>query len=156
MAFQLVINGRRTDVDAEPLDSLAHVLRDVVGLTGTKICCYEGYCGACTVIVDGRPTISCLYPVVNAAERDIRTVEGLAGAGCLSVLQDALLEAGGVQCGICTPGMLMMLTALLERDPTPSKESVQEALTGNLCRCTGYHKIIEAVLAAAPAYAGGW
>jgi carbon-monoxide dehydrogenase small subunit len=148
MAFELRVNGEAVEVDADGLRPLVRVLREDLGLTGTKVGCYEGRCGACTVIVDDRTVVSCLYPVALADGSDVRTVEGLAAAdGTLSALQDAVLDAGGVQCGISTPGVLMTLTALLERNPRPSEAEIREALAGNVCRCTGYQKIIDAVLA---------
>jgi aerobic-type carbon monoxide dehydrogenase small subunit (CoxS/CutS family) len=147
--YELEVNGRRVGVEAPALKPLARVLREDLGLTGTKIGCSEGRCGACTVIVEGRTVAACLLPVALADGAEVRTVEGLAPDDRrLSPLQDALLEAGGVQCGVCTPGMLMTLTWLLESQPAPDERAVREALTGNICRCTGYHKIVEAALSA--------
>jgi carbon-monoxide dehydrogenase small subunit len=146
----LTVNGRVHDVDVPAFYPLAIVLREELGLTGTKAGCFEGRCGACIVIVDGRTVVSCIYPVGLAEGAEIRTVEGLAPAdGGLSALQEAMLEHGGVQCGACTPGVLMTLTALLERSPAPTEAEVRAALTGNLCRCTGYHGIVRAALAVA-------
>ena len=147
MGYELVINGERHGVDAPGLTPLVRVLREELGLTGTKAGCFEGRCGACTVIVDGRSVVSCLYPVALADGASIRTVEGLAGdSGELHPLQAALLDAGAVQCGISTPGVLMTLTWLLERNPAPTEDEVRAALAGNVCRCTGYQKIVDAVL----------
>jgi carbon-monoxide dehydrogenase small subunit len=124
------------------------VLREDLGLTGTKTGCFEGRCGSCTVIVDDRTVVSCLFPVVLADGAEVRTVEGLAAPdGTLNPLQDAILDTGGVQCGISTPGVLMSLTALLERNPQPTEAEIRAALAGNVCRCTGYQKIVDAVLA---------
>ncbi len=148
--YQIVVNRRAVEVEASPLRPLALVLRESLGLTGTKIGCYEGRCGTCTVLVDGRAVASCLYPVAFAAGAEVTTVEGLAAPdGTLSPLQDALLEAGGVQCGACTPGILMTLTAFLADRPRPAEAEIRAALTGNICRCTGYHSIVEAALAVA-------
>jgi carbon-monoxide dehydrogenase small subunit len=147
MSYELDINGEAVTVEADGLRALVRVLREDLGLTGTKVGCFEGRCGACTVIVDDRPVVSCLYPVALADGSRVRTVEGLAAQdGTLSPLQAAVLDAGGVQCGISTPGVLMALTALLERDPQPSEDEIRAALAGNVCRCTGYQKIVDAVL----------
>lgn len=147
MTVRLAVNGRSVEVESPPLRPLARVLREV-GLTGTKICCYEGRCGSCTVLVRGRAVVSCLYPVGLADGAEVQTVEGLADGAELHPVQRALLEAGGVQCGVCTPGMLMTLTSFLARVSAPTRDEVVEALAGNICRCTGYGRIIEAALAA--------
>ncbi len=144
VAFTL--NGRPVDVRVPPGRRLADVLRDDLGLTGTKIGCNAGDCGACTVLLDGRQVCACLVPAIRAAGRRIVTVEGLAQHGPLDALQRAFLRHGAAQCGICTPGMLMAATDLLARNPSPTEPQVQDALAGVLCRCTGYRKIIEAVL----------
>lgn len=148
--ISLTVNGRRRELDVEGFEPLASVLRDELGLTGTKVACFEGFCGACVVIVDGQTVASCLTPVALADGCEVTTVEGLAAAdGTLSPVQQALLDAGGVQCGACTPGVLMTLTDLLAHTSDPSEDEVKEALAGNICRCTGYTKIVEAALAAA-------
>jgi carbon-monoxide dehydrogenase small subunit len=148
MSYRFHVNGEAVSIEADGLRALASVLREDLGLTGTKVGCFEGRCGACTVIVDGRTVVSCLYPVALADGAEVRTVEGLAAEdGTLNALQDAILDEGGVQCGISTPGVLMTLTALLERNPSPSEPEIREALSGNICRCTGYQKIVDAVLA---------
>jgi aerobic-type carbon monoxide dehydrogenase small subunit (CoxS/CutS family) len=148
MSYGFQVNGEAVSVEADGLRALASVLREDLGLPGTKVGCFEGRCGACTVIVDGRTVVSCLYPVALAEGAEVRTVEGLAAQdGTLNALQDAILDEGGVQCGISTPGVLMSLTALLERNPSPSEPEIREALSGNICRCTGYQKIVDAVLA---------
>ena len=147
---ELTVNGREIELDVPPFYPLAVVLREELGLTGTKAGCFEGRCGACTVIVDEETVVSCIYPVGLAYGKSVRTVEGLAGpTDPLNALQQNFLDLGAVQCGICTPGVLMTLTSLLERDPSPSEADVRQALSGNLCRCTGYGKIVEAVLATA-------
>jgi len=149
--IQVTVNGRRRVLDVAVHHSLLDVLRDDLGLTGTKECCLVGECGACTVIVDGRPVDSCLVLAVEADGAEITTVEGLAAEGRLSPLQQAFLDTGAVQCGFCIPGQLMSATALLAENPHPTVPEVQEGLAGNLCRCAGYLQITEAVLAAAEA-----
>jgi carbon-monoxide dehydrogenase small subunit len=147
---RLSVNGSVYEVAAGPLTPLVHVLRDELGLLGTKIGCFEGHCGACTVLVDGRPVVSCLTPLAHADGAEISTVEGLAAPdGTLAPLQEALIDHGGLQCGVCTPGILMTLTAFLRGNPDPTDAEVRAALAGNLCRCTGYHAIVAAALAAA-------
>jgi carbon-monoxide dehydrogenase small subunit len=147
VSYEFQVNGEPVEVDGDGLRPLARVLREDLGLTGTKVGCYEGRCGACTVIVDGQSVVSCLYPLALSAGAEVRTVEGLAGDdGTLSPLQEAILETGGVQCGISTPGVLMTLTSLLEANPAPTEEEIRTALAGNVCRCTGYQKIVDAVL----------
>ncbi len=139
------LNGREVRVSVPPMRRLSQVLREDLGLKGTKVGCDAGDCGACTVLIDGQAVCACLMPAAQVGGRDVRTVEGLAN-GTLNRLQQAFLHYGAAQCGICTPGMLLAATALLERDPAPSEAAAQDALGGVLCRCTGYRKIIEAVL----------
>jgi carbon-monoxide dehydrogenase small subunit len=150
VTVRFTVNGREVSTDRPGLTPLLEVLRGELQLKGAKPGCLEGRCGACTVLVDGEPAISCLVPVVNCEGRAIRTVEGLAAdeAG-LAPLQDELLAHGGVQCGACIPGVLMALTAHLEATPEPTEDTVRAALAGNLCRCTGYQHIVAAALAAA-------
>ena len=149
--LRLSVNGVEHEIEDGARDeSLLRVLRDEVGLTGTKNACEQGECGSCTVIVDDELACACLVPAGQAHGARIETVEGLAGAdGTLHPLQEAFVQAGAVQCGFCTPGMLMSAQELLRRLPEPSEHDVREALCGNLCRCTGYAKIVEAVLLAA-------
>jgi carbon-monoxide dehydrogenase small subunit len=144
IAFEL--NGRRRAVDAAPLTPLATVLRESLNLTGTKVACEEGFCGACTVLVDDEPAASCLVPIAHVEGRAVRTVESLAAGDELSPLQEAMKTVDVVQCGMCFPGVLMSLTALLDRDPQPDDAAVRAALVGNICRCTGYERIVEAAL----------
>jgi carbon-monoxide dehydrogenase small subunit len=141
--FQL--NGQAVSVDVAPDVTLLEILRRHLGLTGTKEGCGVGECGACTVIVDGQAVDSCLYPAAKAHGRRVTTVEGLADGERLSPLQAAFIEAGAVQCGFCTPGLLMSARALLDSDPNPGDDKIIEALEGNLCRCTGYRDILRAV-----------
>jgi len=149
VSVELRVNGVDYGLAVHPHRSLLDAVRDDVGLTGTKQGCDDCECGACMVLVDGRPVNSCSYLAVQAHGRELTTVEGLAADGEPSALQAALLEAGGVQCGFCTPGMLMSATALLEQNPSPTREEIVVGLGGNLCRCTGYGRIIEAVQRAA-------
>src|SRR5689334_1740178 len=140
------VNGRKVSSRAAPIARLADVLRDELGLKGTKIGCNAGDCGACTVLLDGRQVCSCLTALGQASGREVVTVEGLADEGKLSGLQLAFHKHGAAQCGICTPGMLMAAADLLERNARPDEAEVKDALGGVLCRCTGYQKIVEAVL----------
>ena len=146
VAFEL--NGSACEVEAYPMARLLDVLREELGLTGTKEGCGEGECGACSVVVDGELVNSCLVPVLQVAGARVLTVEGLGPGGRLTALQEAFVELGGAQCGICTPGMVMAAVALLARNPRPSEEEVRTGLAGNLCRCTGYVRIFESVAAA--------
>lgn len=146
---RLHINGADVDCAFNPNKTLLEVLREDVNLTGTKHGCEMGHCGACTVIVDGDAVLSCLALAIESIGHDVRTVEGLAAGGELHPVQLAFVRTGGAQCGYCTPGFIMSAVALLERNPNASRDEVMQALSGNLCRCTGYTKIIEAVESAA-------
>jgi aerobic-type carbon monoxide dehydrogenase small subunit (CoxS/CutS family) len=145
----LRVNGEPTDVAFAPFKTLLEVLREDLRLTGTKHGCELGECGACAVLVDGEPRLSCLTLGVACEGRDVRTIEGLADGATLHPLQAAFADLGGSQCGYCTSGMLLTAHALLARNPDPTPEHVREALSGNICRCTGYSQIVEAVVAAA-------
>ena len=147
-SISLIINGTEEQLQVPSNMTLLHALRGKLGYTGTKNGCEAGECGACTVLVDGEPMNSCLVLAVELNGREITTVEGLADNGKLTPLQQAFADLNAVQCGYCTPGMLMSATALLRRNPHPSEIDIQEALLGNLCRCTGYQRIIDAVLKA--------
>src|SRR5580704_12748157 len=149
MPLLLRINGEDRTSVSDPMTPLVDVLRDEFFLTGAKVVCREGFCGACTVLLDGRPVASCLTPVGLAAHGEIATVESLAREGVLSPLQQAMEDADAVQCGMCFPGMLMTLTSFLARAKCPTREDIKEALVGNVCRCTGYERIVDAALAAA-------
>jgi carbon-monoxide dehydrogenase small subunit len=149
-ALDFTLNGRRCLARAPAHWTVLDLLRDGLALPGTKYGCGEGVCGTCTVLLDGEPVRGCLVLAARLRGRSLLTVEGLAGEGPLDPLQAAFASHGAVQCGFCTPGMLMSAKALLASTPAPTAEEVREALAGNLCRCTGYVKIVEAVLAAAP------
>jgi carbon-monoxide dehydrogenase small subunit len=146
--IRLKVNGAPYEVFVEPWKTLLDVLREEIGLTGVKSGCEEGECGACTVLVDGKAVNSCLMLAPRAQGKEIVTIEGLEGEEGLHPLQQAFVEHFAVQCGFCTPGMILSAKALLDKTPHPTEEEVRVALSGNLCRCTGYVKIIEAVLAA--------
>lgn len=152
--FQAVVNGRPVELFVAPNRRLLDVLREDLGLTGTKEGCGEGECGACTVLLDGRPVNSCLVLAPEASGKKIVTIEGLSQNGRLHPIQQAFLEAGAVQCGFCTPGMILAAAALLEETPHPDEQVIKTAISGNLCRCTGYVKIVEAIRLAAVKLAG--
>jgi aerobic-type carbon monoxide dehydrogenase small subunit (CoxS/CutS family) len=147
----LLVNGVSYDLELEPIRNLLSALRSDLGLTGAKEGCDDSECGACMVLIDGKPANSCSVLAVQASGKNIETVEGLAVDGHLHPLQSAFIEEGGVQCGFCTPGMLMSAKALLEINPHPTEADVRHYLSGNLCRCTGYSGIVRAVLKAAAA-----
>ena len=149
MTISFEANGRPREVDVPPMKRLLDVLREDLKLTGTKEGCGEGECGACSVIIDGEVINSCLVPVCQVIGASVTTVEGLAHDGRLDPLQKAFLDCGGAQCGICTPGMLIAARALLDVNSHPTRDEVKEAIAGNLCRCTGYVKIIDAIEQAA-------
>jgi carbon-monoxide dehydrogenase small subunit len=144
-----IVNGRTYEALIEPRMLLIDVLRDKLGLMGTKYACGTGDCGACTVLIDGKPVLSCLTLAVTVKDRNILTIEGLAEGHTLHPIQQAFIDNGAVQCGFCTPGMILNAKFLLDENPDPSAEEIKIALAGNLCRCTGYVKIIDAVLDAA-------
>lgn len=148
MLVTLAVNGRRHELEVPVHHTLLDVLRDQLALTGTKECCAEGECGACTLLIDGAAVNSCLILAVEADGAEVTTIEGLASGDRLSALQDAFLAAGGVQCGFCIPGMVMAAHFLLSENPQPSLEEIREGLSGNLCRCGGYNQICMAVAAA--------
>lgn len=146
--INLKVNGVNYYLSVTPTQTLADVLREELGLTGTKIMCNEGECGACTVLVDGKPILSCMTLAIEAEGRDILTIEGLADpvTGRLHPLQEAFVELSGMQCGVCTPGMILTAKALLDNNPNPTEDDVREALSGNLCRCGNYRRIVQCVL----------
>ena len=147
--IDLCINGEDYELAVEPNTTLAEVLRDQIGLSGTKVSCETGECGTCTVLMGGRPILSCLALAVDCQKQPILTIEGLAVGEKLTPVQQAFQDCGAIQCGFCTPGMVLSATALLEVNSRPSTQEIQKALEGHLCRCTGYNKIIEAVQQAA-------
>jgi carbon-monoxide dehydrogenase small subunit len=144
--ISLIVNGRSYRIDVQPNHTLLDVLRDQLDITGPKECCGVGECGACTILLDGRAVNACLILAVEVNGSEIVTIEGLGGSDRLSPLQQAFIDAGAVQCGFCTPGMIMAAQYLLNTNPSPTEEDVRVALSGNLCRCTGYDRIIDAVL----------
>ncbi len=147
--IKVTVNGEVYESAVEPRMSLLRYLREELGLTGTKEGCSEGECGACSVILDGRLVDSCLIFAVEADGREVTTIEGLAKGDVLHPVQQAFIDYGGVQCGFCTPGMIMAAKDLLDRNPQPTEAEIRHAISGNLCRCTGYMKIVEAIAAAA-------
>ena len=148
IAVRCTVNGAPVTLHAYPMARLLDALREELGLTGTKEGCGEGECGACSVLLDGELVNSCLVPVLQAEGASIRTIEGIASGEQLHAVQEAFISCGGAQCGICTPGMVMAAVNLLERTPQPSEADIRAGLSGNLCRCTGYMKIFEAVVQA--------
>ncbi len=147
--IQLRVNGEQHDVVVSPNETLVEVLRDELELTGTKMGCGEGACGTCTVLLDGKPVRSCLTLAIEVQDKEIVTIEGLAEGGELHPVQEAFVEYGAIQCGFCSPAMILTGKALLEENPHPTEEEVRRAISGLVCRCTGYAKIVEAILAAA-------
>ena len=147
--LSLTVNGDPVDVMVAPNTTLLEVLRDQLGLYGVKEGCSEGVCGACTVLMDGRPVRSCITLALEAEEASVTTIEGVAEDGELHPVQEAFIENGAVQCGFCTPGMILSSKALLDRNDNPTEDEIKEALAGNFCRCTGYAKIVKAVREAA-------
>jgi len=148
---KFIVNERHYELSIEPHVLLVEVLRDELGLTGTKHSCGIGNCGACTVLVDGRPVLSCLTLALTVQGRNITTIEGLAQGTTLHPIQKAFVDHGAIQCGYCTPGMILSAKALLDKNLNPTEQELKQALSGNLCRCTGYIKIVDAVVAAAEA-----
>lgn len=148
--LSFVANSDRVELEIDPSARLIDVLREALGLVGTKEGCGNGECGACTVLVDGKPVNSCLMLALDVEGREVTTIEGLGGGqGKLSIVQQAFVDRGGIQCGFCSPGMIMSTTALLRAHPSPTDGEIEAALVGNLCRCTGYKQIVESVKAAA-------
>ena len=151
-----ILNGEPTCCEVPENWTLLRMLRDGLNMTGTKCSCDQGECGACTVQVDGDAITSCTFLAVNAEGRRIETIEGLEKDGKLHPLQEAFMALGAIQCGFCTPGMIMCAKALLEKNPHPTRQEIREAMSGNICRCTGYEHIVDAVEAAASGTAGEW
>ena len=148
MIIAVNVNGSAHTIDIDPHRTLLDLLRDRLGLTGTKECCAEGECGACTVLLNGRAVNACLVLAVECDGESVVTIEGIGRPGAMSRLQDAFVRTGAVQCGFCIPGMIMAATALLARTPHPTRDEILEGLAGNLCRCGGYSRIVEAVVRA--------
>ena len=147
--IELSVNGEAYELAVEPQTTLLEVLRDYLGLTGTKEACGTGECGSCTVLIEGKPILSCLALAVDYPNKEIITIEGLSQGEKLTPVQQAFVDCGAVQCGFCTPGMILSASVLLKKNPNPSEEDIRKALEGHLCRCTGYNKIVEAVNTAA-------
>jgi carbon-monoxide dehydrogenase small subunit len=147
--IELTVNGERHELAVEPQETLLEVLREQLGLTGTKEGCGTGECGSCTVLLAGRPVLSCLVLAMECRGQEVTTIEGLSLGGRLTPVQQAFQDRGAVQCGFCTPGMVLAATALLKDNPRPTETEIKKGLEGNLCRCTGYNKILEAVKLAA-------
>lgn len=155
MRLEFVLNGEATVLEARPDRKVVDLLREDLGLTGTKEGCGSGECGACTILVDGESRLSCLMLAGQIQGRRVTTIEGLVEGGRLHPVQEAFVEHGAVQCGFCTPGMVLSAVHLLERNPRPTREAIRQGLAGNLCRCTGYVKIVDAVEAASRKMASG-
>jgi len=145
----LVVNGESREVLVKPSDTLLDILREKLGMTGAKHGCDTGKCGSCTVLLDGRPIRSCLALAISVRNREITTIEGIARNGDLHPIQKAFIDYGAIQCGFCTPGMILFTKAFLEENPSPTDEEIRQALSANICRCTGYIKIVDAIKAAA-------
>jgi len=145
--IELTVNGNVHEVAVKPHDTLLEVLRETLGLIGTKEACGMGECGACTVLSDGKPVLSCLTLALDAVGKSIVTIEGISSGEALDPIQEAFVRSGAVQCGFCTPGMILTVKELLDREEKPGERQIREAISGNLCRCTGYAKIVEAVQA---------
>jgi carbon-monoxide dehydrogenase small subunit len=152
--LEMILNGKEVSVDIEPGDLLVHVLRDKLGLIGTKVSCGEGECGSCTVLVDGLTVTSCIYPALKAQGREVTTIEGLAEGTQLHPIQQAFVDVTAPQCGYCIPGMVLSAKALLDETPHPTEEEIKKGISGNVCRCTGYYQIVEAIELAAQRMAG--
>jgi carbon-monoxide dehydrogenase small subunit len=153
--IKFVLNGKPYEMSIPPWRTLLEVIRDDLKLTGTKEGCGQGECGSCTVIMGGKTVNSCLVPALEAEGQEITTIEGLAEAAALHPIQEAFVEQSGMQCGFCTPGMIISAKFLLDRNPSPSESEIRDGIAGNFCRCTGYTKIIESISAAAEAMKGG-
>jgi carbon-monoxide dehydrogenase small subunit len=147
--LSMVLNGKEVSVEVEPGDLLVHVLREKLRLIGTKVACGEGECGSCTVLVDGLTVTSCIYPALKAQGREVTTIEGLAQEGQLHPIQQAFVDVTAPQCGYCIPGMVMSAKALLDETPHPTRDEIKKGISGNICRCTGYYQIVEAIELAA-------
>lgn len=147
--LDMILNGKEVSVEVEPGEILATVLRDRLGLIGTKVSCGEGECGSCTVLVDGLTVTSCIYPALKVQGREVTTIEGLGTASRLHPIQQAFVDVTAPQCGYCIPGMVLSAKALLDQNPRPTREEIRKGLSGNICRCTGYYQIVEAIELAA-------